>query len=206
MLWKCCGHIISGSFYHTPSKNREVRYPPMSEPLIYYHFDLDRWCNFKGFWLPVKQVLYKNKKLKHSSRFSTFSPFSRLLLYLCTSFAYCSVCLSKQNPQIRQLIPHLRRTHNLKLETLLLIQSNSSMPLASLFSSNPYSNQRRTHIQSNSAVLLLFHSKSATPPTIFRFSLYVWLSQIWVYIISLNFVGLWYYCFVWVSILIYLTN
>uniref|UniRef100_A0A7N2MST9 Uncharacterized protein n=1 Tax=Quercus lobata TaxID=97700 RepID=A0A7N2MST9_QUELO len=53
-----------------------------------------------------------------------------------------------------------------------------SAPLSSLFSSNPYSNQRRTHIQSNSTVLhlflydsaalLLFHSKSAAPPTIFR--------------------------------------
>nr|POE62688.1 udp-glycosyltransferase 92a1 [Quercus suber] len=55
---------------------------------------------------------------------------------------------------------------------------HSSAPLSSLFSSNPYSNQRRTHIQSNSVALhlflddsvalLLFHSKSATPPTIFR--------------------------------------
>ena len=79
--------------------------------------------------------------------------------------------------------PTRRRTHNLKSEALLLIQSNSSMPLSSLFSSNPYSNQWRTHIQSNSAALhlfpddsatlFLFHSKSVAPPTIFRFSLYI---------------------------------
>ena len=83
---------------------------------------------------------------------------------------------------------------------------HSSAPLSSLFSYNPYSNQRRTHIQSNSAAfhlfpddsaaLLLFHSKSVAPPTIFRLSLYIWLTLIWIYNISLNFVGLWYYCFV----------
>ena len=150
---------VLGSFYGTPKKRGchpgGVRYPPISELLIYYGFDLDRWCNFKSFWLLVKQVLYINKKLKHSSCFSAFSPVSCLLLYLSISFAYCSVCLSKQNPQIRQLIPHLQRTHkilkawhthNLKSEALLLIQSNSLALLSSLFSSNPYSNQWRSHI------------------------------------------------------------
>ena len=87
-----------------PLKKRRVRYPPISEPLIYYGFDLIRWCNFKGFWLPVKQVLYINKKLNHSHALFqplllfSLSPFSRLLLHLPTSFARC--CLSKQNPQI----------------------------------------------------------------------------------------------------------
>ncbi|KAF3967200.1 hypothetical protein CMV_008777 [Castanea mollissima] len=75
----------------------------------------------------------------------------------------------------------MRRTHKLKSEALLLIQSNSSASLSSLLSSNPYSNQQRTHIHSNSAALhlfpydsaalLLFHSKSAATPTIFSFLL-----------------------------------
>ena len=109
-----------------------------------------------------------------------------------------------------------RHTHNLKSTTLLLIQSNSSTLPSSFFSSNPSSNRWRTHIQFNSAALhlfpydlptlLLFRSKSATPSSIFRFSFYVWLTLVWVYIISLNFLGLCYYCFVWVSVLIYLTN
>ena len=95
---------LYGSFYRTPPKKRGVRYPPISELLIYYGFDLVRWCNFKDFWLPIKQVLYINKKLNHShALFQPFllfsvSPFSRLLLYLPTSFARC--CLYKQNPQI----------------------------------------------------------------------------------------------------------
>ena len=162
----------------------------------------------------------------------SFSTFSRLLLYFPTSFAHYSICLSKQNPQIIDTTsavhpqnpqspahpqnPHSPAHPQLQIGGASSHPIHSSAPLSSLFSSNPYSNQRHTHIQSNSAVLhlfsddsatlLLFHSKSATPPTIFRFSLYIWLMLIWVYIISLNFVGLWYYCFVWVLVLIYLTN
>ena len=118
--------------HSTIPQKKGVQYLPIFEPLIYYAFDLVCLCNFKGFWIPIKQVLYINKNLKHSSRFSAFSLVSHLLLYLSTSFAHCPICLSKKNPQIRQLIPHLwcthktvkaQRTHNLKLEALLLSQS-----------------------------------------------------------------------------------
>uniref|UniRef100_A0A7N2M880 Uncharacterized protein n=1 Tax=Quercus lobata TaxID=97700 RepID=A0A7N2M880_QUELO len=106
----------------------------------------------------------------------------------------CSVCLSKQNPQIVDTTSAAQPTKPSELGAPTNTQSPAhpqpqigggpshpihlSAPLSSLFSSNPYSNQRRTHIQSNSTVLhlflydsaalLLFHSKSAAPPTIFR--------------------------------------
>ena len=97
----CIDYIKQSTTPPPPSQKKGVRYPPISEPLIYYGFDLVRWCNFKSFWLSVKQVLYINKNLKHSSRFSAFSLVSCLLLYLSTSFAHCFVCLFQQNPQIR---------------------------------------------------------------------------------------------------------
>ena len=108
----------------TPKKG--VRYPPVSEPLISYGFDLVRWYNFKGFWLPVKQVLNINKKLKHSSRFSAF-----LLSHVCFSTSLLRLLIAlfaSLNKTLRA-----RRTHNLKSEALLLTQSNSSTPLSSLF-------------------------------------------------------------------------
>ena len=120
----------------------------------------------------------------------SFSAFSCLLLYFPTLFARYSACLSKQNPQIIDTTsavhpqnPHSPAHPQLQIGGASSHPIHSSASLSSLFSSNPYSNQRRTHIQSNSAVLhlfsddsaalLLFHSKSAAPPTIFRFSLYI---------------------------------
>ena len=173
--------------------------------LIYYGFDLVRRCNFKDFWLPVKQVLYINKKLNHSHAFSFFRLFSFsafLLSHVCfsTSLLHLLVAASLKKT-LKSLIPHLRRkptkpsepsaptnpqspTHSQpQIEGASSHPIHSSALLSSLFSSNPYSNQRRTHIQSNSAALhlfpddsaalLLFHSKSVAPPTIFRFSLYI---------------------------------
>ena len=158
----------------------------------------------KIFGYQLNRFVYK-QKIKPFSRFLLFqpfllfslSPFSRLLLYLPTSFACC--CLSKQNPQIVDTTSAAQPTKPSEPGAPTNPQSPvhsqpqiggtsshpiySSAPLSSLFSSNPYSNQRRTHIQSNStalhlfpddsAALLLFHSKSVAPPTIFRFSLYI---------------------------------
>ena len=124
----------------------------------------------------------------------------KTLKFVCSvSQIVCSVFLSKQNPQIFDTTSAAQPTKPSEPGAPTNTQSPAhpqpqiggasshpihwSAPLSSLFSSNPYSNQRRTHIQSNSAALhlfpddsavfLLFHSKSAAPPTIFRFSLYI---------------------------------
>ena len=145
---------VLGSFYGTQKKGVPpggVRYPPISEPLIYYGFDLVRWFNFKGFWLPVKQVLNINKKIKTFISLFSLSPVSRLRLYPAlfaskpsNSFALFLKSFAlffSLNKTLKSLIPHLRRnpqnpqspahpqtlrarrTHNLKSEALLLIQS-----------------------------------------------------------------------------------
>ena len=231
-FWFCLRSRKWGSFYRThPPKKKGVRYPPISKPLIYYGFDLVRWCNFKDFWLPVKQVLYINKKLNHShALFQPLLLFSLSPLSRCFSTSLLRLLVAASlNKTLKSLKPHLRcnpqtlrvrRTHK-PSESGAHTTSNRRR----FFSSNPlvgaaplfYSilNRWRTHnlksealhlFPDDSAALLLFHSKSVAPPTIFRFSLYIWLTLIWVYNISLKFVGLWYYCFVWVSVLIYLTN
>ena len=73
---------------------------------------------------------------------------------------------------------------SLRFQAPLSVSSSSRFAyLSSFFSSNP---TRRRHPQSSGSL-----------------SLSIGLTLIWVYNISLNFVGLCYCCFVWVSVLIY---
>ena len=162
-----------------------IWYPPKSEPLIQYCFDLDHSCNFKGYQLLVKQVIYisQTKKKQNKTKEKITNQHSSTLFSSSVSSSYYSVSISSSvssssssisRLQTKQLLnkpiptveeldsgaptnfnPTQRCTHNLK----------SAAPLFSFFSSNLTSNQRhffssilnqRRHPQFSSSLFSLY--------------------------------------------------
>ena len=127
-----------------PPKKRGVRYPLISEPLDYCGFNFIRWCDFKDFWLPVKQVLYINKNQTILTLISAFSPSQPFLIKQVSFFQpfLCLLVAASLNKTLKLLIPHLRRNPQnpqspVHPQTLRARRTHKPSNRRRFFSSNP---------------------------------------------------------------------